>query len=210
MLIAGISTSSGQFVFLLGEHQTVIYDSSEAEQDDRPELYGMFREALTVCNRKASDTGCIVVDTGPGGTSRVRTGVAFANSLAYSLQIPVCPVSAMELAGIDAYSRYGLPVVHTVKSMKGNAYAGLYTGVGRDIPVKYGLVEETVPELVAGIDRLAVVGDHRELIAQLPALAGKTIIDSQMQHGTARIFIEKSPMFTERGLLFPQCAAPVV
>ncbi|MDR0733940.1 MAG: hypothetical protein LBF08_07795 [Dysgonamonadaceae bacterium] len=209
MLILGISTSSGQFALLLGENNRALYDSSEYETEDNKELYHLLQNALTACNKKTSDISRIIVDTGPGGTSRVRTGIAFANSLAYSLNIPVCPVSTMELAGLDAYARYGFPVVNSVKSIKGNAYVGLYRGENEAVEIRYGLLEEIVPQLVAGIDRLTVVGVHRELIAQLPALSGKTVIDSQMQYGNARIFIEKSELFIDRGLVFPQFVTPV-
>ena len=209
MLIAGISTSSGQFALLLGENNRVIYDSSEFEKENNKALYYLLQDALIACNKKVSDINHITVDTGPGGTSRVRTGIAFANSLAYSLNIPVSPVSTMELAGIDAHSRYGFPVVNSVKSIKGNAYIGLYRGDGEEVKIEYGKVEEIVPQLVADIDRLVVVGAHRELITELPALAGKTVIDSRMQYGNARIFIEKSKLFTGRGLIFPQFVTPI-
>ena len=209
MLILGISTSSGQFALLLGENNQVIYDSSEFEKDDNKELYYLLQNALNTCNKKTSDINHIIVDKGPGGTSRVRTGIAFANSLAYSLNIPVSPVSTMELAGIDAYNKFGLPVVNSVKSIKGNAYIGLYNGKTKEVKIEYGRIEEIVPQFVVGIDNFVVVGAHREQIMNLPALAGKTIIDSQMQYGNARIFIEKSELFTGRGLLFPQFAMPI-
>jgi len=209
MLILGISTSSGQFALLLGENNQVIYDSNEFEKDNNKELYYLLQDALKVCNKKANDINHIIVDIGPGGTSRVRTGIAFVNSLAYSLNIPVSPVSTMELAGIDTYNKYGLPVVNSVKSIKGNAYVGFYEGENEKVKIEYGRIEEIVPKFVDGIAHFVVVGAHREQIINLPALKGKTIIDSQMQYGNARIFIEKSELFIGRGLLFPQFVMPV-
>jgi len=209
MLILGISTSSGQFALLLGENNQVIYDSTEFEKEENKELYYLLQDALTTCNKSTSDINHIIVDIGPGGTSRVRTGIAFANSLAYSLKIPVSPVSTMELAGIDAYNKYGLPVVNSVKSIKGNAYVGFYRAERDEVKIKYGRVEEIVPEFVKGVAQFVVVGAHREQIINLPVLAGKTIINSQMQYGNARIFIEKSELFIRRGLLFPQFVLPV-
>jgi len=209
MLILGISTSSGQFALLLGENNQVIYDSSEFEKDDNKELYYLLQNALNACNKKTNDINHIIVDIGPGGTSRVRTGIAFANSLAYSLNIPISPVSTMELAGIDAYSKYDVPVINSVKSIKGNAYIGFYKGRKEKVKIEYGQIEEIVPKFVDGIDKFVVVGAHREQIINLSAPAGKTIIDSQMQYGNARIFIEKSELFTSRGLLFPQFVMPI-
>ena len=209
MLILGISTSSGQFALLLGENNQVIYDSTEFEKDDNKELYYLLQDALNACNKKTNDINHIIVDIGPGGTSRVRTGIAFANSLAYSLNIPVSPVSTMELAGIDAYNKYSLPVVNSVKSIKGNAYIGFFKGRTEEVKIEYGRIEEIIPKFVDGIDKFVVVGSHREQIINLPALAEKTIIDSQMQYGNARIFIEKSDLFIDRGLLFPQFVMPI-
>jgi tRNA A37 threonylcarbamoyladenosine modification protein TsaB len=209
MLILGISTSSGQFALLLGENNQVIYDSTEFEKDSNKELYYLLQDALSACNKKVNNISHIIVDTGPGGTSRVRTGIAFANSLAYSLNIPVSPVSTMELAGIDAYNRYGFPVVNSVKSIKGNAYIGFYRGGNEEVQIKYGHIEEIVPQLVGSIDKFVVVGAHIEQIMKLPVLSGKTIIDSRMQYGNALIFIEKSNLFTGRGLVFPQFVVPV-
>jgi tRNA A37 threonylcarbamoyladenosine modification protein TsaB len=209
MLVLGISTSSGQFALLLGEDNQVIYDSNECEKGDNKELYYLLQDALHNCNKKIGNINQIIVDTGPGGTSRVRTGIAFANSLAYSLNIPVSPVSAMELAGIDAYNKYGLPVVNSVKSIKGNAYIGFYWKENEEVKIEYGRIEEIVPKLVDEVDKWVVVGAHREQIIKLPALAGKTIIDSGMPYGNARIFIEKSELFTGRKLIFPQFVTPI-
>ncbi|MDR0768940.1 MAG: hypothetical protein LBE71_03420 [Dysgonamonadaceae bacterium] len=209
MLLLGISTSSGQFALLIGENNRVIYNSAEYEKDGNKELYFLLRDALTTCNKKVNDISHIIVDTGPGGTSRVRTGIAFANSLAYSLHIPVCPVSTMELAGIDASAGYGLPVVHSVKSVKGNAYIGFYGGGREEAQIRYGRVEEIVPELVGSIRKFVVVGAHREQIMKLPVLSGKTVVDSGMQYGNVRIFIEKSELFIGRGLIFPKMVESV-
>jgi tRNA threonylcarbamoyl adenosine modification protein YeaZ len=209
MLILGISTSSGQFALLLGENNQIIYDSNESEKGDNKELYYLLQNALNACKKKINDINHIIVDIGPGGTSRVRTGIAFANSLAYSLNIPVSPVSTMELAGIDAYNKYGLPVVNSVKSIKGNAYIGFYEGKNEKVKIEYGRIEEIVSELVDKIDKFVVVGTHREQIMELPTLSGKIIVDSQMQYGNARIFIEKSDLFIGRGLIFPQFVTPV-
>ncbi|MDR0542663.1 MAG: hypothetical protein LBH19_10720, partial [Dysgonamonadaceae bacterium] len=135
--------------------------------------------------------------------------IAFANSLAYSLNIPVSPVSTMELAGIDACNKYGLPVVNSVKSIKENAYIGFYEKGEKEVKIEYGRIEEIIPKLTDEIDEFVVVGAHREHIMKLPALAGKTIIDSGMQYGNARIFIEKSKLFIDRGLHFPKFVTPI-
>lgn len=209
MLTLGISTSAGQFALILGENSQVVFDSGNCTPSN--ELGDMLTFGLTQCNRCIAELSRIIVDTGPGGTSRVRTGIAFANSLAYSLNVPVSPVSSMALAGIDAYRRYTLPVIHSVKSIKGNAYIGLYNGQDdvNNIQIIYGQVEEIVTPMVAGFQAFVVAGAHREYIAQLPALTGKTIVDSHQSFGNAKILIEESNLFTDKQLNFPELAMPV-
>ncbi|MDR2120009.1 MAG: hypothetical protein LBP64_03945 [Tannerella sp.] len=208
MLILGISTSAGQFALILGENGRAVFNSADSEPDG--ELYALLRKGLDVCGKNIDAVSHIIVDTGPGGTSRVRTGVAFADSLSYALRVPVCPVSSMELSGIDAFARYAVPVINSVKSIKGNAYVGFYDGrCENGVKTEYGRIEEIVPRLTKDVDKFTVVGAHRSLIAQLPELKGKTVVDSGMPFGNARILIEKSALFLGRGLLFPEFAVPV-
>ena len=206
MLTVGISTSSGQFALVIGENKELLFDSSEYAEQDK-ELDRVFSAGLKYCKRELREIADIIVDIGPGGTSRVRTGIAFANALAYSLGISVCPVSSMELAGIDAWSKHGLPVVNSVKSIKGNAYVGLYDQ--NRLSIQYGTVNELVPELVKEFDKFTVVGFHRETIIHLPSLQNKMMIDSLMNFGNAKILIEKSDLFVKKKVGFPAYAQPI-
>ena len=207
MLTVGISTSSGQFALVIGENKEILFDSSEYPEQDK-ELDRVFSAGLKYCKRDLREIADIIVDIGPGGTSRVRTGIAFANALAYSLGLPVCPVSSMELAGIDAGSKYGgLPVVSSIKSIKGNAYVGLYNN--SHLSISYGTINELVPALVKDLDKFTVVGFHRETIIHLPSLQNKVIIDSLMHFGNAGILIEKSDLFVKKKIGFPAYAQPI-
>jgi len=207
MLTVAISTSSGQFALVIGADNHILFDSSAYPEHER-ELDDALSAGLTHCNREITEIGQIIVDIGPGGTSRVRTGIAFANALAYSAGIGVATVSSMELAGIDAgYKFGGLPVVNTVKSIKGNAYIGLYNQ--RLISIDYGTVHDMVPKLVRDFDKFTVVGFHRDAILRMPALKDKFIIDSMMSFGNVRIMIEKSDLFTRNPLHFPTFAQPI-
>ena len=209
MLTVAISTSSGQFALVIGENNRILSDSTEyADQCQGQELDDFLLRGLKNCKREMNEIARIIVDTGPGGTSRVRTGIAFANALAYSLGISVCTVSSMELAGIDAGSKHAaLPVINSIKSIRGNAYIGLYSQ--NHLSIHYGTIQEIVPQLVKEIDRFVVVGSHREAIKQLPALSNKTIIDSSMSFGNAGIMIEKSDLFIRNVHHFPVYAQPV-
>lgn len=206
MLTLGISTSSGQFALVLGEKGKIVYNSEAFVVQN--ELDDMLLDALASCGKEVKDIESIIVDIGPGGTSRVRTGVAFANSLSYSLNIPVYPVSSMELAGVEAWENYRLPVIATVRSIKGNAYVGFYNE--KLVSIEFGQIEEIVPKLIDNVDEFVVVGFHREAIINLPVLKEKHIIDSNLLFGNVRLFVEKEEVFKrDKGLLFPYFAQPV-
>ncbi|MDR0395311.1 MAG: hypothetical protein LBH77_09160 [Tannerella sp.] len=213
MLTLAISTSSGQFALVLGvgegENNRVVFDSATDDGDyDSRELFGMLSRGLKRCDKKVTDIGRIIVDTGPGGTSRVRTGIAFVNGLSYGLDVPVCPVSSMELAGLDAYGRFKLPVIGTVKSIKGNAYIGFFNEE-KPVVIEYGKIEDVLPEMLGDTERFSVVGFHREQIINMPSMRDKTIVDSRLFFGNARLLIEKSDLFLDRDIKFPHFAQPI-
>jgi len=206
MLTLGISTSSGQFALVMGENGTVIFNSEDYQLAENKDVDVLISACLGKTGKSPGDITNILVDIGPGGTSRVRTGIAFANSLSYSLGIPVCPVSSMELAGLDAWENYALPVIATVKSISGNAYIGFYNDHQLK-GIRYGTIKEVVPELVSGLDGFAVVGYHREQIISL--FPDKKVIDSGCLYGSVRILIEKIDLFKDRALIFPRIALPI-
>jgi tRNA A37 threonylcarbamoyladenosine modification protein TsaB len=212
MLTLALSTSSGQFALVLGENSRVVFDSAANGDDGNGqhcrELAEMLSRGLKLCDAKITDIQRIIVDTGPGGTSRVRTGIAFANGLSYSLDVPICPVSSMELAGLDAYERFKLPVVGTVKSIKGNAYTGFFMA-NKPVVIVYGNIDDVLPEIVGDTERFCVVGFHREQILTMPSLRGKTVVDSHLFFGNARLLIEKSSLFSDREIRFPHLAQPI-
>ncbi|MDR2131227.1 MAG: hypothetical protein LBP56_08735 [Odoribacteraceae bacterium] len=208
MLTVAISTSSGQRALVIGEEGRVLFDSTTVAFPAGAELVEMLAGGLARVGREPRAIGSVVVDVGPGGTSRVRTGVAFANALAYALDVTVCPVSSMELAGLDAWASHRLPVIHTVKSIRGTAYVGLADGE-RSRALEYGAVAEIVPRLASGAGALVVMGSHREEILRWGEGAGVSLVDSGRAYGDARFLVEREAFFATRAARFPGYAAPV-
>lgn len=206
MLTLAISTSSGQFALALGANGTLLYNSKEHNVSE--ELDTMLSLGLNHCGKQIKDISSIIVDVGPGGTSRVRTGVAFANSLSYTLGVPIYTASSMELAGLEAQHRWKLPSITTVKSIKGNAYIGLYDGSLTRL--EFGIVEDLIPNMVQHLEEFVVVGYHRAIIQALP-LVGKKVIDTERNFGDVSFLIQEEAFFKQKqGLLFPYFAQPIV
>ena len=202
----GISTSSTQFEAVLGKNGQFLFSSkNNIFLDDTKDIALLVSESFAKLGITAHDITEIVVDIGPGGTSLVRTGVAFANGLAYSLGIPVCPVLSVELVGLEAWEKAKLPVICTAKSMKDNAYVALYAG--KIVHFKYGILTDIVQEMTEGIDEFTVAGAHRTQLIEL--FPNKKIHDSGIQFGNAQLLIEKAALYSERKVIFPDFTHPI-
>lgn len=204
MSILAISTSSGQFALALGKKGEVQYNSNN--HNNEKNLSVLLKSGLSVLNKKISDIERIIVNIGPGGTSSVRTGVAFANSLAYSLNIPVHPVSSLEIAGIDIQEKHKMPVISTVKSIKNNAFIGYYKKKN-SFDLHYGKISEKIDQITKNDKEIAIVGYHREQIAEI--LNTKKIVDTGLHYGNIEVLIKYYQNFEKNHVLFPEIAHPI-
>lgn len=122
-----IESSALPYGIVLSSGENILFDATEhAELRDLKDVPALTQHALHAVDRKAGDLESIIVNHGPGGTSAIRAGVAFVNSLAYSLGIPVIAVNTFELLGEPLARQYSCPTLVTVKSIRGNAYVGWY------------------------------------------------------------------------------------
>jgi tRNA A37 threonylcarbamoyladenosine modification protein TsaB len=205
-LILAISTSSTQFEVIIGDNSTVLFsDSYTLSLTDKKDISFLVAECLEKVNITSQELKSIIVDVGPGGTSLVRTGVAFGNGLAYSLGIPICPVLSVELVGIELWEKYKLPVIITVKSIKDSAYVALYDGKLKDL--KYGIMTDVVAKMTDGINEFVIAGAHREKVIEV--FSNKRIHDSGLLNGNAKLLIEKQDSFKDKYVSFPLFAHPI-
>jgi tRNA threonylcarbamoyladenosine biosynthesis protein TsaB len=205
-LILGISTSSPLFEVIIGDDSQVLFSSTfTLSLRDTRDISQLVSEVLDNKGITPNDISSIMVDIGPGGTSLVRTGVAFANAFGYSLGIPVCPVPSVELIGLEAWEQYQLPVICTVKSIKEYAYVALYDG--KLVTLKYGILADVVKEMTAEMEEFVIAGVHREQVIAL--LPDKKIHDSGLQFGQAKYLIEKKALFEHKYVSFPLFAHPI-
>jgi tRNA threonylcarbamoyladenosine biosynthesis protein TsaB len=107
----------------------------------------------------------VAVDIGPGNLASVRSGVAYANGLAFALRKPIFAASSLELLALEA----GGPDALCLRDAgQRNVYA-LFNGV-----LRHGPLTEVVPALVGGCPAVGVAGVYRaEVAALLPDVAVK-------------------------------------
>ncbi len=206
-LILGVESTALPYGIVLIQAGEYIFNSLAFEElrvlKDVPALVEF---ALSHTGRKAKEITNIVVSQGPGGTSSVRSGVSFANSLAYSLKIPVAAVNAFELMGVAAECRFSCPVLITVKSIRGTAYGGWYAE-GKLEQTIYGPFEEVAKSLVDTHTEFAVAGAHREKVIEL--FPQRSIHDTGQKFGLASDLAHFLPEVENRGLVFPKYVLPL-
>ncbi len=206
-LLLGIESTALPYGVILVEAGEIIFNSLDHEElrqlKDAPALVEV---ALRETGRKATEITRIMVNQGPGGTSSVRSGISFANSLAYSRKIPVAGVNAFELMGAAAEARFQCPVLITIKSIRGNAYGGWYVNGQLEHSI-YGQFNEVVGTLVDTTTEFAVAGAHREQIVE--KYPQRTVHDSGQKFGLAPDLLLFLDQFDDRQKVFPQYVLPL-
>jgi tRNA threonylcarbamoyladenosine biosynthesis protein TsaB len=119
-----------------------------------------------------ADIDRIAVDVGPGNLTAVRTGVAYANGLAFALGVGVATADSLELmAARHAESDPGTPVLALRNAGGGRAYAGLFVP-GLAPRYLHGTLAEVVA--VVGGPEVVVAGDFR---AEVPQLRPEVLVE---------------------------------
>jgi tRNA threonylcarbamoyladenosine biosynthesis protein TsaB len=186
-LVLGIETSSRSYAVVFGRG-TLLFDSGEDIRGEPPQdLAGLVERGLGAIGAGLADIDIIAVDIGPGGLGAVRAGVSFANALAYALKRPVCPFTAFELIGFEAWRQAGVPILCLRATSHGNAYVGLFDGTAMTA-MRYGQLAPTVAAVAGGLERLGVAGTSRDRIAAV--LPRATVIDTGVEGARARSLIE--------------------
>jgi tRNA threonylcarbamoyladenosine biosynthesis protein TsaB len=187
-LLLGIETSSLSYAVVFGRGDQVLFDSGEDIPGDRPpDLAGLVERGLGFIGAQAADIARIAVDIGPGGLGAVRAGVSFANALAYALERPVCPVTAFELIGFEAWRKAGVPILCLRGTSHGNGYVGLFDGAAVTA-MRYGQLAPTIVAVAGSLAELGVAGTSRDQVAAI--LPHATVIDTGVAGARARTLID--------------------
>jgi len=208
-MILGISTSMHHYAVCLHDGQSRVWvDQFDLNDGHKTSILAMLDKAFAHTGASLSLLRGIVVDIGPGGTSSVRTGVAFANGLAYSLDIPVRGISSAALMGMEAMDAYGLPTAVLFKSIKGNYFCGLY-----HIDGSLEIVYQTLPDLAGFLDARypeLVLAGHPAGVASLAELLVLSVATrSNIVAVNARLMGTALPGLIASATKFPALPVPI-
>ncbi|MBR3199365.1 MAG: tRNA (adenosine(37)-N6)-threonylcarbamoyltransferase complex dimerization subunit type 1 TsaB [Bacilli bacterium] len=108
---------------------TYLYDYNDGSETSY-KIMPVIENAFKKSNIKPNDIDKIFVVNGPGSFTGIRVGLTVAKIMAYSLSIPVVPISSLEVMA----SGYEEDVISLIDARRGYVYAG---GYNRNLDITY-------------------------------------------------------------------------
>jgi tRNA threonylcarbamoyladenosine biosynthesis protein TsaB len=181
-----IETTSGSHAVAVLENADVVF-CREVRWDDAEfrDLGHLVEFGLRVAGRSFRAVERIGVDCGPGNRSSTRTGVAYANGLAFGLGVDLVAPSSLEIMAAESgHGSGGAGPILTLRRGSGQqVFGGLF---GADGPPRFcrGPLSAVVHRLGQGLQNVTVAGDRRDEVAA--ELSGVLVKDG----GVARAGVE--------------------
>lgn len=119
-----IDTATSYLIVSIVIDDKLVYLYNEEEGHRMSErVMPVIAEAFDKAGIKPMDLDMILATTGPGSFTGIRVGLTVAKTMAWSLKIPVVPISTLEVmvSGYDDKKNIGL-----INARRGFVYAGIY------------------------------------------------------------------------------------
>lgn len=138
-------------------------------------LHPLLDEMLAAVGLEIGDLHGIMVGVGPGSYTGVRIAVTAAKVLAYTLNIPVVPVSSLEAAAYAAHLHHGLVVVawdarrHAVYSAayRSDPVHGGWSMALPEMRRDYSLLAEEIQAILKAEEPVVVLGNGATQLIEL-------------------------------------------
>jgi len=202
-----VETSSSEYFIAIGDGETVLYHSADIpDLNSDKDLGLLLQTGLDHASLKIADIDLISINIGPGGLGAVRSGVSFANGLAFGLGKPLLPLNAFELCGFEAAKNHADPILITSNAADGKAYGGVFHK-GDVSSVTYGLLPDIVTELTADLSRCCVAGTHQDKMPEILETMACVKTDIKFASAVTQLELIAAQDMTARAILEP--AAPL-
>ena len=119
-----IDTATSYLIVSIVIDDKLVYLYNEEEGHRMSErVMPVIAEAFDKAGIKPNNLDMILATTGPGSFTGIRVGLTVAKTMAWSLKIPVVPISTLEVmvSGYDDKKSVGL-----INARRGFVYAGIY------------------------------------------------------------------------------------
>jgi tRNA threonylcarbamoyladenosine biosynthesis protein TsaB len=150
--LASAEENLGETNLLLGRRQS-------------QELPRMVSEMLRLWGAEPRDLSALAVTRGPGFFSGIRVGMAYVLSLAFSLKIPVIPLSSLEVLAFGVAVE-GIPVISLLPAKRGAFFYGAYM---QENDAFHPLEEEVFLSLSQVVERGRELSRHSSVLCGIDA-----------------------------------------
>ena len=120
-LFINSATTNLVVAIIINDKITYLYNENDGK-DTSYKIMPIIDEAFKCSNIKPQDIDKIFVVNGPGSFTGIRVGLTVAKVMAYSLNIPVFPISSLEVMA----SGYDEDVISLIDARRGYVFAGGY------------------------------------------------------------------------------------
>lgn len=134
VVILGIETAVEHVGVALGDHRGIRAESMLASDRRHAEsLTPMISFVMKQAEMEMADLSAIAVDVGPGLFTGMRVGIAAAQSIAWTLELPMIPVCSLDAVAMNAQWSDDL-VAASLDARRGEVYWAVYRmrGIGNE------------------------------------------------------------------------------
>lgn len=118
-----IDTATSNLIVSIIKDMEMIYCFNEEVKESSSKIMAVIDEAFNKTNIKPTDIDKIFVVNGPGSFTGIRVGLTLAKVMAWSLNIPLIPLSKLELLATISNSNKIMPMID---ARRGYVYGGVY------------------------------------------------------------------------------------
>ncbi len=165
-----IDTSANSLIIAIIENNKVIYCFNNTNiSNTSSKIMAEIDEAFSKTNLKIKDIDKIFIVNGPGSFTGIRVGVTVAKIVGFCLNIPLVPLSELELlATTKTETKYNIPLID---ARRGYVYGAIYdqdlnpyfkethillSQLEKEYPLDYTIIDSTN----AKIDLLKIIKKH--------------------------------------------------
>lgn len=171
-----IETSNLDFQLALHDGDEFVYRSDQSAGEQQRDLTTLLEEGVNQSGILISELVEIVVDIGPGGLTSTRSGIAFANGLAFALNIEIVEANGLELMTLQATPSDQDHVIAARRSNDGNYFLGFYQNT-KCQKLALGKPEDMIAELGWNDKPLTWIGPAPKLWKNQPPEFDITFVD---------------------------------
>jgi tRNA threonylcarbamoyladenosine biosynthesis protein TsaB len=175
MRVLAIDTSNQILSVAIVVDQKIVAEyTTNVSRNHSVRLMPAIETIMQEANMDPKELEKIVVAIGPGSYTGVRIGVTTAKTFGYSLNIPVVPISSLELVAYNGlyFDGYICPFFD---ARRGQVYTGLYKSDGDNLKLEKAemnvLMEDFLNEIVQMNKKILFISNdmdiHREKISEI-------------------------------------------